>query len=75
MGLYPAAVMSHCMRSSMLDVMSADYFRTARAKGLFEWLVNARHAVRNAPLPILIVPGMVLPNIINGFFSVEALLR
>ena len=71
LALYPAAVMSRYMRSSMLDVMSADYVRTARAKGLFEWSVIARHAVRNALLPILTVSGIVLADVITGSFFVE----
>jgi peptide/nickel transport system permease protein len=42
----------------MLDVIGLDYVRTARAKGLSEWLVICRHALRNAALPLLTVTGL-----------------
>lgn len=71
LALYPAAVLARYMRSSMLDVLSADYVRTARAKGLVEWSVIARHTVRNALLPVLTVAGIVLADVITGSFFVE----
>jgi oligopeptide transport system permease protein len=71
LALYPAAVLARYMRSSMLDVLSADYVRTARAKGLTPWSVIARHTVRNALLPVLTVAGIVLADVITGSFFVE----
>ena len=44
-------------RSSMLEVLGQDYIRTARAKGMREWVVIYRHALRNALIPILTVLG------------------
>jgi oligopeptide transport system permease protein len=71
LALYPAAVLARYTRSSMLDVLSADYVRTARSKGLSERLVIARHAVRNALLPVMTVSGIVLADVITGSFFVE----
>jgi ABC-type dipeptide/oligopeptide/nickel transport system permease component len=55
----------------MLEVLSADYVRTARAKGLGETSVIVRHAVRNAMLPVLTVSGIILADVITGSFFVE----
>ena len=71
LALYPAAVLARYTRSSMLDVLSADYVRTARAKGLNERTVVIRHAIRNALLPVLTVSGIILADIITGSFFVE----
>lgn len=73
LALYPAAVLARYMRSSMLDVLSADYVRTARAKGLRESGVIVRHAVRNALLPVLTVSGVILADVITGSFFVETI--
>ena len=72
LALYPAAVLARYTRSSMLDVLSADYVRTARAKGLNERAVVIRHAIRNALLPVLTVSGVILADIITGSFFVES---
>lgn len=71
LALYPAAVLARYTRSSMLDVLSADYVRTARAKGLNQRTVVIRHAIRNALLPVLTVSGIILADIITGSFFVE----
>lgn len=71
LALYPAAVLARYTRSSMLDVLSADYVRTARSKGLNERAVVVRHAIRNALLPVLTVSGIILADIITGSFFVE----
>jgi peptide/nickel transport system permease protein len=60
-------------RSSMLEVMREDYLRTARAKGLVEWLVIARHALRNALLPILTVSGYQFTRLLGGVIIVESI--
>jgi oligopeptide transport system permease protein len=73
LALYPAAVLSRYMRSSMLDVLSADYVRTARAKGLNESAVVIRHAIRNAMLPVLTISGVILADVITGSFFVETI--
>jgi ABC-type dipeptide/oligopeptide/nickel transport system permease component len=60
-------------RASMLEVIRADYVRTARAKGLREWIVMVRHALRNALIPIITVMGPVLGTWITGSFLVESI--
>ena len=60
------AVLSRYVRSQMLDVLSQDYVRTARAKGLDEDTVVYRHALRNALLPFITMFGFMLPALIGG---------
>lgn len=71
LALYPAAVLARYMRASMLEVASADYMRTARAKGLGNQTVIIAHALRNALLPVMTVAGIVLADVITGSFFVE----
>jgi len=58
-------------RASMIEVLGADYVRTARAKGLGEASVTFRHALRNAVLPIMTVAGIQFGNLISGALLVE----
>lgn len=60
------AVLSRYVRSQMLEVISQDYVRTARAKGLDEDTVVYRHALRNALLPFVTMFGLLLPGLIGG---------
>jgi len=60
------AVLSRYVRSQMLEVIAADYVRTARAKGLDEDAVVYRHALRNALLPFVTMFGFLLPGLIGG---------
>jgi oligopeptide transport system permease protein len=71
LALYPAAVLARYTRSSMLDVLSTDYVRTARAKGLKSSTVITRHALRNSLLPVLTVSGIILADVVTGSFFVE----
>ena len=71
LALYPAAVLARYTRSSMLDVLNADYVRTARSKGLSERTVIIRHAIRNALLPVMTVSAIILADVITGSFFVE----
>lgn len=73
LAFYPAAVLARYMRASMLEVLSAEYIRTARAKGLSRWSVITVHAMRNALLPVLTVAGIVLADVITGSFFVETI--
>lgn len=73
LALYPAAVLARYTRASMLDVLTADYVRTARAKGLSERRVVIRHAIRNALLPVVTVSGVVFADVITGSFFVESI--
>lgn len=58
-------------RSSVLDVLDEDYIRTARAKGLRELFVIARHALKNALIPVITLFGMEFPSLFGGAFVVE----
>jgi peptide/nickel transport system permease protein len=59
------------IRSSMLETINLDYVRTARAKGLSEWLVIVRHALRNAALPIVTVIGLQFGLLLGGAVLTE----
>ena len=65
------ALYSRLTRASMLDVLGADYVRTARAKGMSERVVFFRHALRNAILPVLTVIGLQFGNMFAGAIVVE----
>jgi peptide/nickel transport system permease protein len=65
------AVVMRMTRSSMLEVLSQDYIRTARAKGLREQLIIYRHALRNALMPVLTVVGVQTGHLLGGAVIVE----
>jgi len=71
LGLVYLAQYSRLTRASMLEVLGADYIRTARAKGVSERQVFGRHAFRNALLPVVTVAGMQFGAIISGAVLVE----
>ena len=62
---------SRLARASMLEVLSSDYVRTARAKGLNEAVVVFKHALRNALMPIVTIAGLQFGNLISGAVLVE----
>lgn len=62
---------SRLARASMMEVLSADYIRTARAKGLSEPIVLYKHALRNAILPVVTMLGMQFGNVLAGAILVE----
>lgn len=62
---------SRLTRASMLDVLGADYIRTARAKGLAERVVFFKHALRNAILPVVTIIGLQFGNMLAGAIVVE----
>jgi peptide/nickel transport system permease protein len=66
-----SAVATRMMRSSMLEVLRDDYIRTARAKGLPQRLVLARHAVRNALLPVFTVIALEFAFLLGGLVVTE----
>ena len=70
-GLGGAAWYARMMRSSMLDTLSNDYVRTARAKGLAGYVVIVRHVIPNALNPIITMAGMDIPWFIGGLVLVE----
>jgi peptide/nickel transport system permease protein len=71
LALVTIAIWSRYTRSSMLDVINQDYIRTARAKGLPERVVLARHAIRNALLPMITIAGLQLPTLLSGALVTE----
>jgi len=62
---------SRLSRASMLEVLSSDYIRTARAKGLAERLVIWKHALRNALMPVVTIAGLQFGNLVSGAVLVE----
>jgi peptide/nickel transport system permease protein len=73
LGTIPMAVIARMTRSSLLDVLSLDYVRTARAKGLPEKRVVIRHALRNAMLPVVTVIGLSLGTLMGGAILTETI--
>jgi ABC-type dipeptide/oligopeptide/nickel transport system permease component len=71
LGLTLAGRNARLVRSSMLEVLNEDYVRTARAKGLSEWRVIGKHALKNALLPVLTVVGLELGHLLGGAVIVE----
>ncbi len=67
----PAAVLARITRSSMLDVLSAEYVRTARAKGAASWRVVMRHALPNASIPIANIAGLQVSLLLSGAVLTE----
>ena len=65
------AYIARMMRTSMLDVLSQDYIKTARAKGLTEGQVIRRHTIRNAITPIITVAGVMVAGTLVGSFVIE----
>jgi peptide/nickel transport system permease protein len=65
-GLHISAIIARMTRSSLLEVLGTDYIRTATAKGLAYHVVVARHALRNALIPIVTVSGVLLGYLLGG---------
>lgn len=71
LAFYPTAYITRLMRSSLLDVMGQDYVRTAKAKGLSNFVVLFKHALRNAVLPVITYVGPMLAGLMTGSFIIE----
>jgi ABC-type dipeptide/oligopeptide/nickel transport system permease component len=71
LGLGQAAVMTRMTRAAMLDVLSQDFVRTARAKGLARRSVVGKHALRNALVTLVTVLGLTLVNVFVGAIVIE----
>jgi len=67
----PTAIVSRLLRSSVLEVLTEDFIRTARAKGLSGSQVLSRHALRNAAIPVVTVLGNVLGHLLAGAIIIE----
>ncbi|MDR1512925.1 MAG: ABC transporter permease, partial [Propionibacteriaceae bacterium] len=68
---YSLSFLARLMRSSLLEVMGQDYIRTARSKGLSEFRVVTRHALRNALIPVVTVLGPTVAGLLTGSFVIE----
>lgn len=66
-----AAVTARLLRSSLLEVLSRDYIRTARSKGVAEWAILWRHAARNAAIPVLTIVGLQIGGLLSGAIVTE----
>ncbi|NTI26417.1 ABC transporter permease [Rhizobium rhizogenes] len=67
-----AALITRYMRASLLEVLNQDYVRTARAKGVYEFWVIAKHALRNALLPVVTLIGSTIGLAIGGAIFIES---
>ena len=72
LGVWAMARTARITRSSMLDVLHQDFLRTARAKGVGEWAIVLRHALRNCAIPIVTALGLELGNLLGGAVITEA---
>lgn len=73
LGFYTLASVSRLMRSSMLEVVSQDYIRTAKAKGISRFRITWKHQIRNAINPIITMLGPVVASVLTGTFVIETL--
>lgn len=71
LGGYSLSFMARLMRSSLLEVLGQDYIRTARSKGISEFKVIVRHALRNALIPLVTILGPTIANLVTGSFVIE----
>ncbi|MGG6294201.1 ABC transporter permease [Leptolyngbya sp. AN02str] len=72
-GTIPLAIVARITRSAMLEVMSQDYIRTARAKGVVERLVISKHALKNALLPVVTIVGLQFGTLLSGAILTETI--
>lgn len=71
LGSMQAALIARMTRSSMLDVLSSNYIKTARAKGVKELIITVKHSLRNAFIPILTIIGQTFGSLVAGAAVVE----
>ena len=75
LALYNAAQISRFMRASMLDNLSLDYVRTARAKGMKERVVLLVHVLRNSLIPVVTVLALNIPHVFGGAIITEQVFK
>jgi peptide/nickel transport system permease protein len=73
LGVRPAALIARLTRSCMLEVLTQDYIRTARAKGLRERIVIMRHALKNALIPVVTIIGTQVAELLSGAVLTETI--
>jgi peptide/nickel transport system permease protein len=72
LGLFQFAVLARTTRSAVLEVLREEYVKTARAKGLGEGAVLAKHAFRNAMIPVITIAGVQLGQLLAGSIILES---
>ena len=70
---HPMAFIARLTRSSMLEVLAQDYIKTARAKGLPQFIILYRHAIKNALIPVVSYLGPMAAGILTGSFIIESI--
>lgn len=70
-GIGLAAIIARMTRTTVLEVLREDYVRTARAKGLSQWVTILRHVLKNALLPVITISGLSLAGLLGGAVAVE----
>lgn len=73
LGVVFSAVLARVVRASMIETLRREYVTTARAKGLSEWVVVVKHALRNALIPALTVTGLQIGELLGGNMIVETI--
>jgi peptide/nickel transport system permease protein len=73
LGLFSAARTTRLVRSGMIEVLNQEYIRTARAKGLVQWAIVRRHALKNAMIPIVTVLGLDFATLLGGAVVTESI--
>ena len=75
LALYNASQISRYMRAAMLDNLTQDYVRTARAKGMREKVVVLRHVLRNSLIPVVTVIALGVPTVFGGAIITEQVFK
>lgn len=73
LGTIPLAVIARMTRAAVLDVLTQDFVRTARAKGLAEWVVLVKHVLKNALIPTITVIGLQFGYLLGGAIITETI--
>lgn len=71
LGIRPAALIARLTRAALLESIRSDYIRTARAKGVSEFMVVTKHALRNSMIPVITLLGPLTAYVVTGTFVVE----
>ena len=71
LGFSASAIIARLVRTSLIEVMQLDFVRTARAKGVHEWVVIFKHVLRNALIPVVTVVGLQFGSLLGGTVVVE----
>ena len=73
LGAYYISAITRIVRASLIDALAQDYVRTARAKGLSQWRIMMRHALRNALIPVVTVQGMYFASLLGRALITEVI--